>query len=123
MKGDYEDLNALKAAKNKANSKPIAGLRSKIRSTRLEIRNYLDGSQTTAHKAQLRGCDLKKQSQFTSGQIGVNFYLKGNYGDITACGARKNKPNSKPISSKSPLACHRSALMNGGGMTISFVAS
>jgi hypothetical protein len=29
--------------------------------------------------------------------MGVNFYLKGNYEEITAVWARKNKPNSKPI--------------------------
>jgi len=56
MKNDYEDFNALKTAENKPNSKPIAGLLT-------EIRNNLDGSQTTSPKAQLKGCDLKKQSQ------------------------------------------------------------
>jgi len=46
---------------------PIASLRTEIRSTKLEIRNNLDGSQTTAPKAQLKGCDLKKQTQFMEG--------------------------------------------------------
>jgi hypothetical protein len=58
----------LKATKNKPNSKPIAGLRPEIRSTKLEIQNNLDGSQTTAPKAQLKWCDLKKQSQFKTNQ-------------------------------------------------------
>jgi len=35
LKGYYEELHALKAAKNKANSKPIAGLRPEILSTKL----------------------------------------------------------------------------------------
>ena len=30
-------------------------------------------------------------------KIGVSSYLKGNYGNKPACGARKNKANSKPI--------------------------
>jgi len=45
----------------------------------------------TALKEQLNGYDLKKQSQFAGGQIGVRSYLKGDYDNITACGARKNK--------------------------------
>jgi hypothetical protein len=40
---------------------------------------------------------LKKQSQFAGGQIGVSSYLKGKYGNKSACATRKNKPNSKPI--------------------------
>ena len=35
--------------------------------------------------------NLKKQSQFASGQIGVKSYLKGVYGNIAAWEARKNK--------------------------------
>ena len=35
MKGDYEEFQALKCRKNKANSKPIAGLCPEIRSTKL----------------------------------------------------------------------------------------
>jgi len=30
---------------------------------------------------------LKKQSQFSGGQIGVNSFLKGNYGNNIPCGA------------------------------------
>ena len=41
--------------------------------------------------------NLKKQSQFTPGQIGIKSYMKGNYGNIATCGLRKNKANSKPI--------------------------
>ena len=36
---------------------------------------------------------LKKQSQFAGGQIGVNSYLKGDYGKITASEVRENKAN------------------------------
>jgi len=36
---------------------------------------------------------LKKQSQFAGEQIGVKSYSKGYYGNITACGRRKNKAN------------------------------
>jgi hypothetical protein len=35
---------------------------------------------------------LKKQSQFAAGQIGVKSYMKGNYGNMPACGLRKTKP-------------------------------
>jgi hypothetical protein len=35
--------------------------------------------------------NLKKQSQFDSGQIGAYSYMKGTYGNKPACGARKNK--------------------------------
>jgi len=34
---------------------------------------------------------LKKQTQFTAGQIGVKSYMKGYYGNKPACGAEKNK--------------------------------
>jgi len=30
------------------------------------------------------------------GQNGVKYYLKEDYGNMPACGARKNKANSKP---------------------------
>jgi len=49
----------------------------------------------------LRRGYLKKQSQFAGGQIGVNSYLKGKYGNMAVCGTRKTKPKqsqSKPIS-------------------------
>jgi hypothetical protein len=35
--------------------------------------------------------NLKKQSQFAAGQIGAYSYMKGTYGNKSACGARKNK--------------------------------
>jgi len=50
----------------------------------------------TDKKEKVKGCDLKKQSQFSGGQNGVNSFLKGNYGNKPPCGARKNKANSKP---------------------------
>jgi hypothetical protein len=34
---------------------------------------------------------LKKQSQFEPGMIGVTSYLKGDYDKIPLCGAQKNK--------------------------------
>jgi hypothetical protein len=40
----------------------------------------------------MNGCDLKKQSQFTGWQIGVNSCLKGGYGNVSPCGAQKTKP-------------------------------
>jgi len=42
---------------------------------------------------------LKKQSQFSGGQIGANSYLKGNYGNKPACRAQKNKANFIVLSS------------------------
>jgi len=39
----------------------------------------------TEPEEDLKGCDLKKQSQFAAGQIGVNSYLKGYYGNKPAC--------------------------------------
>jgi hypothetical protein len=44
----------------------------------------------------LKEYDLKKQSQFAGGHIGLNSDLKGSYGYIAANRTRKNKPNSKP---------------------------
>jgi hypothetical protein len=40
---------------------------------------------------------LKKQSQFASSQIGLSYFLKGNYGKMALFETLKNKPNSKPI--------------------------
>jgi len=48
----------------------------------------------------LRPGDLKKQSQFAGGQIGVNIYLKGNYDNKPACGHGKNKANDRPSAGK-----------------------
>jgi hypothetical protein len=39
---------------------------------------------------------LKKQSQFSVGQISLTSYMKGDYDIIILFGARKNKANSKP---------------------------
>jgi len=39
----------------------------------------------------------KNKANFPEGKIGVNSYLKGNYGNNTVCGAQKNKANSNPI--------------------------
>ena len=39
------------------------------------------------------------------GQIGAKPYLKEDYGNMPACGARKNKANSKPISVKKCQKC------------------
>jgi hypothetical protein len=36
---------------------------------------------------------LKKQSQFTVGQIDLRPYLKGSYGRTLPCRLQKNKPN------------------------------
>ena len=98
MKGDYEYFNALKAAKNKPNCRPSAG-----------IRNNLDGDQTTAPKAQLKGCDLKKQSQFSKGRTNLIVCIERDYEYFHVFGRRKNKANSKPIkanSSKPPWPRH-----------------
>jgi len=38
---------------------------------------------------------LKKQTQFAGRQIGANYYLKGDYDSLMACGARKNKAKFK----------------------------
>jgi hypothetical protein len=55
----------------------------------------------------LVGC-LKKQSQFASEQIGVNSYLKGNYGNMSACGRRKNKANMPTFGRKSEVRIPKS---------------
>jgi len=41
----------------------------------------------------LRMVVLKKQSQFSSGQIGVKSYMKGKYEETPRFGRRKNKAN------------------------------
>ncbi len=41
--------------------------------------------------------NLKKQSQFVPARNDANSFLKGNYGNIPASGARKNKANSKHV--------------------------
>jgi len=51
----------------------------------------------TASKAELKGCDLKKQSQFMKGQNDAKSILTMVYGDLDDCRLRKNKPNSKSI--------------------------
>ena len=50
----------------------------------------------TASKAELKGCDLKKQSQFAKGQNDAKIVMTMVYGDLNGPGRRKNKPNSKP---------------------------
>jgi len=47
--------------------------------------------------ADLKGYDLKKQSQFAKGENIVKSILTMGYGDIGEWVQRKNKPNSKPI--------------------------
>jgi hypothetical protein len=43
--------------------------------------------------ANLTSSDLKKQSQFAPARIGAKPYIKGDYGNITALSAQKNKAN------------------------------
>ena len=43
MKGDYEEITAVWARKNKANQSQYAGLRPEIRNTKPEIRNGQNG--------------------------------------------------------------------------------
>jgi len=40
---------------------------------------------------------LKKQSQFTKGNLGINPLVKGDYGKIPLCGAQKNKANQSQL--------------------------
>jgi len=53
----------------------------------------------TDPKAELKRCDLKKQSQFAGGQIDRMLVITMIYGDLDDLRQRKNKANSKPISS------------------------
>jgi hypothetical protein len=46
---------------------------------------------------------LKKQTQFSKGQINVSVYMKADYEELTTAWARKNKPNSKPILFRSQI--------------------
>jgi len=48
--------------------------------------------------AKTRKSYLKKQSQFVPARIGIKPYSQRRYGNKPPFGARKNKPNSKPIS-------------------------
>jgi hypothetical protein len=59
---------------------------------------------------QFERVNLKKQTQFAGGTIGVSSYMKGYYGRITLIGAHKNKANlsrrhnlSKPSPNPSAL--------------------
>jgi len=52
--------------------------------------------------------NLKKQSQFAGGRNGVNSFLKGNYGNISILGARKNKAKQ----SQSPAFGRKSEARN-----------
>jgi hypothetical protein len=44
-------------------------------------------------QAHLTEHDLKKQSQFAAARTGAKSFVKGDYGNKWACGAKKNKPN------------------------------
>jgi len=62
--------------KNKAKTKPISSLWPEIRSTKFEIRN-----------------DLKKQSQFVCAQLNISISDIRFYGDLSMKRRRKNKAN------------------------------
>jgi len=70
---------------------------SQFAGLRPEIRNKTSGCQMKTHKALLKKYNLKKQTQFIKGQNNAKPYLKGYYGIIPACGARKKQSQSKPI--------------------------
>jgi len=67
MKGDYEELFALEAAKKQSQSKPkqsqspAFGRKSEALSSKSETDRMEAERKIPAH---LKGCDLKKQSQF-----------------------------------------------------------
>ncbi len=50
----------------------------------------------TDPKAELKGCDLKKQTQFVVGQIDRILVITRVYGDLDDLRQRKNKANSNP---------------------------
>jgi hypothetical protein len=70
LKGHYDKIPLCGSRKNKAN----------------QSQSYLAPSTAGDLKT-----NLKKQSQFAFGQIGVSSYLKGYYDKIPLCGTRKNK--------------------------------
>ena len=47
----------------------------------------------SADSVKMKKRNLKKQSQFLPGQIGVTSFVKGDYGNKPACGAEENKAN------------------------------
>ena len=72
----------------------------------MKILRFGDGEKQTQFKANLFRIEycvmriaernLKKQSQFSKGNLSLSIYMKGNYGNIHALKARKNKANSNP---------------------------
>ena len=47
--------------------------------------------------------DLKKQSQFVPDQNGAMSYVKGDYGNMSACGIEENKANQSQFQAPEPL--------------------
>jgi hypothetical protein len=57
----------------------------------------------SADCVEMRKRNLKKQTQFVSARIGARLYIKGDYTNITALGARKNKANFRPRAGQNQL--------------------
>ncbi|OHB64979.1 MAG: hypothetical protein A2168_09420 [Planctomycetes bacterium RBG_13_50_24] len=55
------------------------------------------GPRNDRYRKLAQNTNLKKQTQFIKGQNNAKPYLKGYYGIIPACGARKKQSQSKPI--------------------------
>jgi len=67
----------------------------------------------TAPIANLTSSDLKKQSQFAPARIGAKPYVKGDYGNITALSARKNKANQSQYADlRSEIRSSKSEIRN-----------
>ena len=56
----------------------------------------------TASKADLKECDLKKQTQFSKVRIGLSIYTKGYYEGFYALGRRENKANQSQFPRSRP---------------------
>ena len=86
----YGDFDGPGRRKNKANSKPICQPSAQA------IPKACGFEAATRPEFRRRGY-LKKQTQFAGGDIGAKAYLKGDYGNIQACGGTKKQSQSKPI--------------------------
>ena len=104
IRGIYWIGHLVKTNPIQSQTKPIAGVWLGIRSTKFEIRN------------ELKGYDLKKQSQFSQGQIGAKSVITIVYGDFDGPGRRENKANSKPNKANSkPIAGLWLEILNKAG--------
>jgi hypothetical protein len=110
----YGILNKWRLLKNKANQSQFAWEAELAQA----IPKACGFEAATRRRPAKKKGDLKKQTQFAAAQVDAKSFVKGDYGNMPARGAQKNKANQSQKTGFPPIRLrseHALSLPNGAG--------